>query len=47
MKMSNLPVAQKLLLKIGVEPQLVLLGSSGERSRSHTKKGTGRIPYSK
>jgi len=45
--MSNLSVAQKLLLKIGVEPQLVLLGSSGERSRSYTKKGPGRIPYSK
>ena len=45
--MSNLSVAQKLLLKIGVEPQLVLLGGSGERSRSYTKKGSGRIPYSK
>ena len=45
--MSNLSVAQKLLLKIGVEPQLVLLGSGGERSRSQTKKGSGRIPYSK
>ena len=45
--MSNLSVVQKLLLKIGVEPQLVLLGSSGERNRSYTKKGSGRIPYSK
>ena len=45
--MSNMSVAQKLLLKIGVEPQLVLLGGSGERSRSRTKKGPGRIPYSK
>ena len=45
--MSNLSTAQKLLLQIGVNPQLVLLGSSGERSRSYTKKGTGRIPYSK
>ena len=44
--MSNLSVAQKLLLKIGIEPQLVLLGS-GERSRFYTKKGPGSIPYSK
>ena len=45
--MSNLSTAQKLLLKIGVEPQLVLLGGHCERSRSYTKKGSGRIPYSK
>ena len=45
--MSKLSTAQKLLLKVGVEPQIVLLGHYTEQSRSYTKKGPGRTPYSK
>lgn len=35
--------AQQILLALGVEPQVVLLGHYKEKSRSHTKKGPGRM----
>jgi phosphotransacetylase len=41
MKAPN--AAQTLLMMLGVEPQVVLLSHLKEKSRSHTKKGLGRI----
>lgn len=34
--------AQRLLMALGAEPQIVLLGHYREKNRSHTKKGPGR-----
>lgn len=35
--------AQRVLIACGVDHQVVLLGHIKERSRSHTKKGPGRV----
>lgn len=41
MKKPN--AAQSMLAAMGVDHQLILLGHKKEKSRSHTKKGPGRI----
>ena len=38
----KLNLAQNLLLTLGVDPQVVLIGHLQEKSRSYTKKGPGR-----
>lgn len=35
--------AQRVLIQCGVDHQVVLLGHVRDRSRSHTKKGPGRV----
>ena len=35
--------AQRILIACGADPQVVLLGHLREKSRSHTKKGPGRV----
>jgi len=40
--MKPLTTAQRLLMALGVEPMRVIMGHHVEKSRSHTKKGSGR-----
>lgn len=41
--MKPLNQAQRILITLGVDPQVVLLGHYREKSRSNTKKGPGRM----
>ncbi|WP_334157898.1 hypothetical protein [Oryzomicrobium sp.] len=41
--MKPLNQAQRILIALGVEPQVVLLGHCREKARSNTKKGPGRM----
>lgn len=40
--MKPLTTAQQLLIALGADPDRILFGHHVEKSRSHTKKGSGR-----
>jgi hypothetical protein len=39
----SINLAQRLLIALGVDPAVVLLGHKQERTRSNTKRGPGRL----